>query len=86
MAVRYDCPHHVTSRCTHGTRKPRGSKCPGCGSTVYERHGVYAVLPWRSDGRYRVEDAERVFQVESAAQRFVDQPESREKNLCVRFL
>jgi hypothetical protein len=87
MAVQYQCPHKVAFRCTrNGTRKPAKGKCPGCGGLVSESHGVYAALPWRQDGRYKVEQAERVFQVEAAAQRYVDLPESREKNLCVRFL
>lgn len=58
MAIEHSCSHAATTRCpVHEPGRPRRKKCPVCGSDWTLATGVYAVVKWRGDGRYRIEEA-----------------------------
>ena len=70
--------------CTRGNGKPRRKACKHCGASLYVESGVWAAIPWRGDGRYRVEDAVSTHRNEDAARRVVDADPGLA--LVVRFL
>ncbi len=58
----YRCPLRVSSQCMPPTPNRSGrTTCAACGSKLLGITGVYAVVPWRGDGRYTVSQAAQVF-------------------------
>lgn len=42
---------------------------------VKEQGWVYAVIPWRGDGKYKIEDAVRAYKSKSAAEKYANRNE-----------
>jgi hypothetical protein len=55
--------------CTRN-RSTKIAKCSYCGGSIIERDVSFGVFVWRGDGRYPECDAVRVFERESAADKF----------------
>ena len=77
--------------CTwHGIPSARKTRetCPWCGGSTFVQTGTYALIPWRGDGRYTIDQAVRTYAREGAAdraaQKHYDEGDPRE--LVVRFL
>lgn len=55
---------------TKGDGAAKRKKCAHCGGRIDVQEGVYGVFVWRGDGRYRRENAERLFAREATADAF----------------
>ncbi len=83
IATEHSCSSAQFAHCkVNQPGKPKTKKCPNCGSVWAVHVGTYAVVVWRGDGRYRVEDAVATYARQAAAERRAKQDE----NLVVRFL
>ena len=71
MAKRHECVTNMSVHCTKGSGVPKRRKCAWCGSGFLVEEGVYGVFEWRGDGRYKLEDAKRVYQSRLAADKFI---------------
>ena len=74
----------------HGVPSARQARetCPRCGGMTFVQVGTYALLPWRGDGRYRLEQAVKTYASESAADRAARAAyeASDPRGLVVRFI
>ena len=74
----------------HGIPSARRARetCPRCGGATFLQVGTYALVPWRGDGRYRLEQAVRTYAREGAADRAarVAYDEGDPRGLVVRFI
>ena len=84
VSVRHRCMSNHSVLCTRGNGKPSRKSCKHCGSSLYVESGVWCVVPWTGDGRYRLEDAVSIHRSEAAAQSVVNGDVS--DTLVVRFL
>lgn len=84
IARRHRCATRTSVHCTRGNGRATRQRCAWCGSRIHTEAGVWTVLPWRGDGRYRMEDAVSTHRSERAAERSI-RPEDAD-TLCVRFL
>lgn len=83
IGTEHRCQSARFAACTGPTSgRPTRKNCPGCGSAFIVSQGTYAVIVWRGDGRYRVEDAVATYARKPAAERRSRQDET----LVVRFL
>ncbi len=83
IATEHRCMLARFAACTGPTSgQPKRKKCPGCGAAFIVSQGTYAVVVWRGDGRYRVEDAIATYAREATALRRAAQDD----RLVVRFL
>ena len=84
VSVRHRCMINQSVLCTRGSGNPSRKWCRYCGSRLMVERGVWCVVPWTRDGRYRLADAVSVHRSEAAAQSVVDGDVS--DTLVVRFL
>lgn len=83
VGTEHRCQSARFAACTGPTSgHPRRKKCPGCGSSFIVSQGTYAVVVWRGDGRYYLDQSVATYARADAAQRRADQAD----NLVVRFL
>jgi hypothetical protein len=68
---RHYCPAGRYYPHTNGDGAPKRKKCAYCGSRIEVQEGVYGVFVWRGDGRYRRENAERLFAREAKADAYI---------------
>ena len=62
--------------------------CPSCGGATFVQIGTYALLPWRCDGHYKLDQAVKTYASESAADRAAQlaYDAGDPRGLVVRFL
>lgn len=85
VSYRHKCSAQASPYfCTSGNGKPSRKACKHCGGSFYVESGVWVAIPWRGDGRYRVEDAVSTHRNEDAARSVVDADPNM--TLVVRFL
>lgn len=83
IGTEHRCQLARFAACTGPTSgRPTRKKCPGCGADFIVSQGTYAVIAWRGDDRYRVEDAVATYARYSAAER----RSKEDERLVVRFL
>lgn len=52
------CGLNVSPQCTPPTSgKPKRKRCPACAGEIVVHAGTYAIVPWRGDGRYELDQA-----------------------------
>ncbi len=82
-ATEHSCSSAQFAHCpVHQPGKPKTKKCPNCGAVWATHTGTYAVVKWRGDGRYSVEEAVATYARAGAAQRRANE----DGLLVVRFL
>ena len=74
----------------HGVPSARRARetCPRCGGATFVKAGTYALLPWRGDGSYRLEQAVKTYASEIVADRaaHIAYEASDPRGLVVRFI
>lgn len=83
MAFEHGCYSGASIRCPrHVAGRPRGKKCPVCGTPWTVVQGRYALLEWREDGRYSADQALLIRSTQTMAERGITDPNRQ----MVRFL
>ena len=83
VATAHSCSGQHSPRCpTHQAGRPKTKACPVCNAAWATHQGVYAVVTWRGDGRYSVDEAHATYVREAAAERRA----AEDPTLVVRFL
>ena len=82
LGSRHSCPVQAFSGCIRNRPgQPKTRRCPGCGSTLVVRDGLWGAFEWRPDGIYRPEDAKRTFTSHGVADRW-----ATPRNYVVRWI
>jgi hypothetical protein len=77
------CPHGLEMLC----KECRADSKQMDREAVRSGAKVWAVLPWRGDGKYEMTQAIKTYKSEAAAERFASKQEhSRSEPLCVRLV
>lgn len=84
IGAEHSCPLRVSAHCTPPTSgRPKRAKCPACSAALVTHEGTYAVVAWRGDGRYDLDQAVATHAREATARR---RAERQGPDYVVRFL